>query len=110
MAWLLRKMAWFNLHLVQLHNFWTSNALIFAKWQHIKQGFFRHFQGQQLSYIVYDIMKVMYNFNNKFFFRFKSKSIYERCNFLCELQFMLNTLFNLIIAFTHNINWPWALP
>jgi hypothetical protein len=58
------------------------------------------------------IMNVMYKFNNKFFYRFKYKSIYERCNFLCELQFMLNTPFpfNLIIAFTHNINWPWALP
>jgi hypothetical protein len=61
MAWLLRKMAWFNLHLVQLHNFWTSNALIFAKWQHIKQGFFRPFQGQQLFYIVYDYNRFLCN-------------------------------------------------
>jgi hypothetical protein len=54
MAWLLRKVAWSYFHLVQFHNFWTSNALIYAKWQHLKQGYFCSFQGQQLSYIVYD--------------------------------------------------------
>jgi hypothetical protein len=56
MAWLHRKMAWFKKHLVQLQFFWTSNALIFAKWQHFKQGYFHLFQGQQLSYIVYDLL------------------------------------------------------
>jgi hypothetical protein len=36
MAWLLQKTAWTSLHLVQLHNFWTSNTLTFAKWQDFK--------------------------------------------------------------------------
>jgi hypothetical protein len=41
-------------HLVQFVIFWTSFALIFAKWQHLKHGYFDHFQVQQLSYIVLD--------------------------------------------------------
>jgi hypothetical protein len=52
------QMAWlqcpFDCTLVQLHKFLTSNTLICAKWQILKQGYFYHFQGQQLSYIVYD--------------------------------------------------------
>jgi hypothetical protein len=36
MAWFAWKMAWFKMHLVQLLNFWTSNALICAKWHHLK--------------------------------------------------------------------------
>jgi hypothetical protein len=54
MAWLLVKMAWFCFHLVQLNKFWTSNTPTFAKWQHLKQGYFYFFQGQQLSYISID--------------------------------------------------------
>ena len=57
MAWLHTKVVWFKKHLVQLQFFWTSNALIFAKWQHLKQGYFYPFQGQQLSYIVLDKIK-----------------------------------------------------
>jgi hypothetical protein len=41
-------------NLVQLNNFWTPNTLIYAKWQYLKYGYFDLFQGQQLSYIVYD--------------------------------------------------------
>jgi hypothetical protein len=48
-------MAWLSIGLVQFQIFWTSNALIFAKWQHLKQGQFYLFQVQQLSYIVLDI-------------------------------------------------------
>jgi hypothetical protein len=44
MAWLLVKMAWFCFHLVQLNKFWTSNTPTFAKWQHLKQGYFYFFQ------------------------------------------------------------------
>jgi hypothetical protein len=47
-------MARSHFHLVQLHKFWTSNALIFAKRRHLKQGYFYPFHGQQFSYIVYD--------------------------------------------------------
>jgi hypothetical protein len=50
-------LAQFGFHLVQLHNFLTSNTLTFAKWQHLKHGQFHPFQGQQLSYIVYEILK-----------------------------------------------------
>jgi hypothetical protein len=47
-------MAWSHFHLVQLHKFWTSNALIFAKCQLLKQGYCCPCQGQQFSYIVLD--------------------------------------------------------
>jgi hypothetical protein len=53
-------MAWSHFHLVQLHKFWTSNALIFAKWQHLKQGYFYPFQEQQLSYIVLDLFTFVF--------------------------------------------------
>jgi hypothetical protein len=56
MAWLHEKMACSSIHLVQLHKFWTSNTLICAKCQHLKHGHYHPFQGQQLSYIVYDIV------------------------------------------------------
>jgi hypothetical protein len=55
MAWLLQKTAWSCLHLVQLHNFLTSNILTFAKWQDFKNGHFLLFHVQQLSYMVLDV-------------------------------------------------------
>jgi hypothetical protein len=61
-------MAWLHATLVQLLNFWTSNALICAKWQYLKQDYFHHFQGQQLSYIVYDIIQNLIIFYTLFSF------------------------------------------
>jgi hypothetical protein len=56
MAWFAFKMAWLQIHLVQLLIFWTSKALNCATWQHFKQGYCCLLQGQQLSYIVLDII------------------------------------------------------
>jgi hypothetical protein len=46
MAWLHKKMAWFQFLLVQLFKFWTPFALIFAKRHDLKQGYFQPFQVQ----------------------------------------------------------------
>jgi hypothetical protein len=55
MAWFASKMAWLQIHLVQLQIFWTSIALIFATWQHFMQGYCCLLQVHQLSYIVLDL-------------------------------------------------------
>jgi hypothetical protein len=57
MAWFASKMAWLQIHLVQLQIFWTSIALTFATWQHFKQGYCCLLQVHQLSYIVLDCAK-----------------------------------------------------
>jgi hypothetical protein len=44
MAWLHKKMAWFQFLLVWLLKFWTPFALIFAKCHDLKQGYFQPFQ------------------------------------------------------------------
>jgi hypothetical protein len=64
-------MAWLNFCLVQLLKFWTPFALIYAKCQHFKQGYFHLFQVLQNSYIVLDsaISLVVWNIimRNKWF-------------------------------------------
>jgi hypothetical protein len=93
-------MAWFNFCLVQLLKFWTPFALIYAKCQHFKQGYFHLFQVLQNSYIVLDsaISLVVWNIimRNKWFLHEPIVALI--CNVLSVTN-LLN-LFGLFLSFS----------
>jgi hypothetical protein len=97
-------MAWFNFLLVQLLKFWTPFALIYAKCQHFKQGYFHLFQVLQNSYIVLDsaISLVVWNIimRNKWFLHEPIVALI--CNVLSVTNFLNYSVYFFLHFFFQN--------